>query len=87
MHLRQFGDEGLQDVLLKASLHDQGYDREAARLQGFPDCFRFAGEAISKHYTQIGNAVPVPVAKALGKAAKKHLGKNQKAVAKLKLAA
>jgi hypothetical protein len=26
LHLRQFGEEGLQDILLQASLHDQGYD-------------------------------------------------------------
>ncbi len=61
--------------------------REAARLQGFPDKFRFAGESIGKHYTQIGNAVPVPVAKALGKAAKNHLRKNQKSAPKLKAVA
>lgn len=47
--------------------------REAARLQGFPDRFRFAGTSISKQYEQVGNAVPVPVAKALGMAAANHL--------------
>ncbi len=47
--------------------------REAARLQGFPDLFRFAGDSISKHYEQVGNAVPVPVARALGLMAKAHL--------------
>lgn len=47
--------------------------REAARLQGFPDIFRFAGESLSKHYTQIGNAVPVTVARAIGKSLKQHL--------------
>ena len=47
--------------------------REAARLQGFPDRFRFAGDSIGKHYEQVGNAVPVPVARALGLTAKAHL--------------
>lgn len=47
--------------------------REAARLQGFPDAFRFAGESLSKHYEQVGNAVPVPVAFAVGAAAMTHL--------------
>lgn len=47
--------------------------REAARLQGFPDVFRFAGSHIGKHYEQVGNAVPVPVARAIGLRAIQHL--------------
>jgi len=47
--------------------------REAARLQGFPDSFRFAGAEISHQYVQVGNAVPVPVARALATAALAHL--------------
>jgi len=47
--------------------------REAARLQGFPDNFRFAGNHIGKHYEQVGNAVPVPVARAIGRAVSEHL--------------
>ncbi|KAJ7226167.1 hypothetical protein O6H91_Y463400 [Diphasiastrum complanatum] len=39
--------------------------RECARSQGFPDSFRFSGNIQSKH-RQIGNAVPPPLAKALG---------------------
>lgn len=38
--------------------------REAARIQGFPDWFAFAGSTTSK-YTQVGNAIPVPMARAL----------------------
>jgi DNA (cytosine-5)-methyltransferase 1 len=41
--------------------------REGARLQGFPDRFRFHGTRHDVRY-QIGNAVPPPVAKAAGKA-------------------
>jgi DNA (cytosine-5)-methyltransferase 1 len=47
--------------------------REAARLQGFPDSFRFAGTDLGKHYEQVGNAVPVPVATAIGRVALAHL--------------
>jgi DNA (cytosine-5)-methyltransferase 1 len=47
--------------------------REAARLQGFPDAFRLAGEHLSKQYEQVGNAVPVPVARAVGVAVAKHI--------------
>jgi DNA (cytosine-5)-methyltransferase 1 len=47
--------------------------REAARLQGFPDRFRFGGASIAKQYAQVGNAVPVPVAQALARAVKRHV--------------
>lgn len=46
--------------------------REAARLQTFPDAFRFA-PYISKQYEQIGNAVPPLLARRIGEALKKHL--------------
>ena len=39
--------------------------REGARLQGFPDWYRFLGSKTSKNL-QIGNAVPPPLGKALG---------------------
>ncbi|THG09371.1 hypothetical protein TEA_013787 [Camellia sinensis var. sinensis] len=39
--------------------------REYARLQGFPDFYRFCG-TVKKRYCQVGNAVAVPVARALG---------------------
>lgn len=47
--------------------------REAARLQGFPDKFRFAGESLMKQYVQVGNAVPVQVAQAIGRAILEHI--------------
>jgi DNA (cytosine-5)-methyltransferase 1 len=39
--------------------------REYARIQTFPDDWEFAG-AISHQYKQIGNAVPVNLAKEIG---------------------
>lgn len=40
--------------------------REYARLQGFPDSFKFSG-ADSHAYKQIGNAVPIPMGRWIGK--------------------
>jgi DNA (cytosine-5)-methyltransferase 1 len=37
---------------------------EAARLQGFPDDFKWCGSKV-EIAKQIGNAVPIPLAKAL----------------------
>ena len=86
-HTKRYGrlarDELASTLLTKCDPHWGAYIhptqnrtisvREAARLQGFPDSFRFAGDHISKHYEQVGNAVPVPLAKALGLAVKLHL--------------
>lgn len=54
--------------------------REAARLQGFPDRFQFAGAAIGQHYEQVGNAVPVTVARAIGAAVSSHVDEDRYAV-------
>ncbi len=53
--------------------------REAARLQSFPDSFKFPkDQALSSVARQIGNAVPPLLAKAVGHAVIKHLMAHRK---------
>ncbi|KAL2333947.1 hypothetical protein Fmac_015160 [Flemingia macrophylla] len=72
---RLWWDENLPTALTFPSCHNQVVlhpeqdrvltVREFARLQGFPDYYRFYG-TVKERYCQIGNAVAVPVARALG---------------------
>lgn len=48
--------------------------REAARLQSFPDSFRFVGASIPR---QIGNAVPPLLAKEVGQSVLTHLSRHR----------
>ena len=47
--------------------------REIARIQGFPDSFRFIYEEINNAYKMIGNAVPVNLAYEIAIAIKEAL--------------
>lgn len=51
--------------------------REAAALQTFPDHYEFFGKSIQENARQIGNAVPVKLAKTLGQAVTDALTKSQ----------
>jgi len=64
---------GKQGRLLHPSLNRVLSVRECARAQGFPDTFRFYG-SLRDMYRQIGNAVPPPLAKAIGLEVRRVLG-------------
>ncbi|XP_048137358.1 DNA (cytosine-5)-methyltransferase CMT3-like isoform X2 [Rhodamnia argentea] len=72
---RVWWDETVPTVVTRAEPHNQAIlhpeqdrvltVRENARLQGFPDYYKLSGP-IKERYIQVGNAVAVPVARALG---------------------
>ncbi|KAJ6805850.1 DNA (cytosine-5)-methyltransferase CMT3-like [Iris pallida] len=72
---RLWWDETVPTVVTRAEPHNQVIlhpeqdrvlsIRENARLQGFPDFYKFFGP-LKERYMQIGNAVAVPVSRALG---------------------
>ncbi|KAK1382488.1 DNA (Cytosine-5)-methyltransferase CMT3, partial [Heracleum sosnowskyi] len=72
---RLWWDETVPTVVTRAEPHNQIIIhpeqnrvltiRENARLQGFPDYYKLFGP-IKERYIQVGNAVAVPVARALG---------------------
>lgn len=57
----------------KEKLYRRMTVREVARVQGFPDDFKFIYEKVDTGYKMIGNAVPVNLAYEIAKAIKKAL--------------
>ena len=66
---------GKQGRVLHPDQHRLVSVRECARSQGFPDSFQFDGTIKDRH-RQIGNAVPPPLAKAVGLEIRKSLEKR-----------
>lgn len=57
---------GKQGRVLHPEQHRVVSVRECARSQGFPDTYRFFGSILDRH-RQVGNAVPPPLARAIGR--------------------
>jgi DNA (cytosine-5)-methyltransferase 1 len=71
------GVPGGEHVLLRDDgTHRYLTVRECARLQGFPDSYLFIGPR-SEAMRQIGNAVPVPLARLIASAIAERLGENR----------
>ena len=65
---KQIFAEGKEDLYRRLSV------RECARIQTFPDTYKFIYNDVANGYKMIGNAVPVNLAKAIAKQIKKELG-------------
>ncbi|MCI5773929.1 MAG: DNA cytosine methyltransferase [Erysipelotrichaceae bacterium] len=61
--------EGKEDLYRRMTV------REIARIQGFPDDFKFIYENVNDAYKMIGNAVPVNLAYEIAIAIKNQLEK------------
>ena len=71
------GKDRCEFVKDKKDLYRRLTVREAARIQGFPDSFKFIYENVDNGYKMIGNAVPVNFAKAIATALYKSLDKTK----------
>lgn len=56
--------------------------RECARIQTFPDEFKFLGEPINENYKMIGNAVPVKLAEVVAEKLRECLTNNNNEIKK-----
>ena len=62
----------------KENLYRRLSVRECARIQGFPDDFKFYYENVNNAYKMIGNAVPVNLAFEMAKSIKSLLEESEK---------
>lgn len=68
-----FGQNDRRFVKGKEHLYRRMTVREIARIQGFPDDFKFIYHNVDDAYKMIGNAVPVPLAYEIAIAIKNQL--------------
>ena len=68
-----FGQNDRRFVAGKEHLYRRMTVREIARIQSFPDDFKFAYSKVDDAYKMIGNAVPVQLAYEIAVAIRKHL--------------
>ena len=73
----KFGKNDCRFVLGKEHLYRRMTIREVARVQGFPDDFKFVYNNVNDAYKMIGNAVPVNLAYEIATAIKKVLENNK----------
>lgn len=69
----KFGKNDCRFVVGKENLYRRMTVREIARIQGFPDDFKFFYENVNDAYKMIGNAVPVNLAYEIAVAIKSYL--------------
>ena len=69
----KFGKNDCRFVEGKENLYRRMTIREIARIQGFPDDFKFIYEETNMAYKMIGNAVPVNLAYEIGCEIKKTI--------------
>lgn len=78
--MEKFGMNDYRFVSGKENLYRRMTVREIARIQGFPDDFKFIYENVDNAYKMIGNAVPVNLAYEIAVAIKKCLKNNKKEI-------
>ena len=71
--MEKHGTNDYRFVIGKESLYRRMTIREVARVQGFPDDFKFIYQNTNDAYKMIGNAVPVNLAFEIAKAIRKEL--------------
>ncbi len=74
----KYGKNDCRFVEEKEHLYRRMSVRECARVQGFPDSFKFIYQNLNDAYKMIGNAVPVNLAYEIAKEIKSVLEKGQK---------